>query len=217
MTQETKNRNEAICTLAGITKTYRRGAVHVLQDVSLTVSAGEILGIRGKNGAGKSTLIELMAGVLQPEKGSITYAGDVKAHIGYVPQELSLYESLTVTQNLNFWGRAQGEGGARLRKKRKELLDILDLKGKRRARVETLSGGMKRRVHLATALVATPKLLLLDEPTVGADAESSERILHLLEHARGEGVGIVLVSHISEDLTKVCDRILTLADGRIEA
>lgn len=216
MTQEAEKRNKAICTLSGVCKTYRRGAVSVLRDVSLTVCAGEVTGIRGRNGAGKSTLIELMAGVAKADGGSVTYAEGVQGHIGYVPQELSLYESLTVTQNLNFWGRAQGLHGKSLRDRRRMLLEALDLTAKKRARVETLSGGMKRRVHLATALIATPKLLLLDEPTVGADLESSARILHLLERARTEGCGIVLVSHISEDFTQLCDHVFTITDGYLE-
>ena len=217
MTQGTENKDNACCTLTGVQKTYRRGALRVLQDVNLRICQGEVLGIRGKNGAGKSTLIEVMAGVQKPDAGSITYADGVKGQIGYVPQELSLYESLTVTQNLNFYGRAQGVRGLKLRRRRKELLEALDLTKKRRARVETLSGGMKRRLHLATALIASPRLLLLDEPTVGADAESSARILTLLETAKEEGAGIVLVSHISEDLTQICDRVLTISDGRIDA
>ena len=215
MTQEAEKRNKAICTLSGVCKTYRRGAVSVLRDVNLTICTGEVTGIRGRNGAGKSTLIELMAGVAKADGGSVTYAEGVRNHIGYVPQELSLYESLTVTQNINFWGRAQGVHGRTLRDRRRMLMEALDLTEKKRARVETLSGGMKRRVHLATALIAKPKLLLLDEPTVGADRASAEAILHLIEHLKSLGCGIVLTSHREGDLEKVCDRIVTLEKGRL--
>lgn len=217
MTQDMENRNEALCTLTGVHKTFRRGALHVLQDVSVSVFPGEVLGIRGKNGAGKSTLVEVMAGVQKADEGSITYAKGVKGHIGFVPQELSLYESLTVTQTLNFWGRAQGVHGVTLRRRKKELLEALDLTEKKRTRVDALSGGMKRRLHLATALIAQPKLLLLDEPTVGADFQSSARILTCLSEAKKTGTGIVLVSHVTEDFTQICDRILTLTDGKVEA
>lgn len=200
----------ALCALRDVTKCYARRAAPALGPISLSAAGGEILGVRGPNGAGKSTLLGILAGVLRPSGGERSCA----CRVGYVPQELSLYSALTAAENLRFWGLAQGLPGKIATVRARWLLGELELADKGSAPVSALSGGMKRRLHLATALMDTPELLLLDEPTVGADDPSAALILALLERLAGQGCGIVLTSHRAGELEQVCSRILTLETGR---
>lgn len=201
----------ALCVLTGVEKRYSRRAAPVLGPISLSVSGGEILGVRGPNGAGKSTLLGVMAGVLAPDGGK----RDCCCRVGYVPQELSLYDALTGMENLRFWGLAQGLPTRVAAVRGRWLLEQFSLTDKGGAAVSTYSGGMKRRLHLATALMDTPDLLLLDEPTVGADDASVELILSALLRLREQGRGIVLTSHRAGELERVCTRVLTLEQGRL--
>ena len=180
----------------------------------LTVRAGEVLGVRGPNGAGKSTLLGLLAGVLRPDRGEIRWGEGVRGRVGYVPQELSLYSGLTGLENLKFWAMALGLPGKAAASRSRWLLEKLELTEKGSALVSAYSGGMKRRLHLASALMATPRLLLLDEPTAGADDRSAELILDLIGHMRGQGCGVVLTSHRAGELERSCTRLLTLEAGR---
>lgn len=198
-----------LCALRDVTKRYARRGAPALGPISLSVSVGEILGIRGPNGAGKSTLLAIMAGVLRPSGGERT----CPCRVGYVPQELSLYSALTGLENLRFWGLAQGLPSKIATVRARWLLGELELSDKGSEPVSALSGGMKRRLHLATALMSTPELLLLDEPTVGADDASAALILALLGRLAGQGCGIVLTSHRAGELEN-CSRILTLEAGR---
>lgn len=200
----------ALCALRDVTKCYARRAAPALGPISLSVSGGELLGIRGPNGAGKSTLLGILAGVLRPSGGERSCTG----RVGYVPQELSLYSALTGVENLRFWGLAQGLPGKTASVRARWLLGELELSGKGDAPVSALSGGMKRRLHLATALMSTPELLLLDEPTVGADDSSAALILALLKRLADQGCGIVLTSHRAGELES-CSRILTLEAGKL--
>lgn len=205
--------NEVLLRLDHVEKRFGRNASPVLGPVSMTVSAREIVGIRGANGAGKSTLLNLIAGVYAPDAGTITYGQGVKGSTGFVPQELTLYETLSGNENLTFYGISQGLGGRAIRVRRKWLLQELNLSDKAKVRVQSYSGGMKRRLHLATALMVTPRLLLLDEPTVGADEASAAAILKLIKHLTTLQCGIILVSHREGDLETVCDRVLVLREG----
>ena len=198
-----------------VEKRFGRNASPVLGPVSLSLSAGEILGVRGSNGAGKSTLISLLAGVTKPTAGTLSFAEGVRGATGYVPQELSLYETLTGNANLTFYGIAQGLSFRAIKIRRNWLLRELGLSDKGRERVINYSGGMKRRLHLASALMVTPRLLLLDEPTVGADTQSAEAILKLIAHLKTLSCGVLLVSHREGDLEAVCDRIVTLDKGKL--
>lgn len=210
-----KTDDTVLCELDHAEKRFKRNASPVLGPVSLTVRAGEITGVRGDNGAGKSTLLNLIAGVYRPDEGSVRYAEGVLGAVGFVPQELSLYESLSGNENLAFYGIAAGLPLRAIRVRSKWLLNALSLSDKGRERVRAYSGGMKRRLHLASALMVTPRLLLLDEPTVGADRASAEAILRLIAHMKTLGCGVVLTSHREGDLEAVCDRIITLEAGRI--
>ena len=184
---------QIICTLDSVRKQYASQSFPVLNGISLSIAEGEIIGIRGENGSGKSTLLSVTGGLIRPDSGAVRYAEGVKGCIGYVPQDMSLYQDLTGFENLKQTG----------------LLE----KGK--LRVRTYSGGMKRRLHLATALMNTPRLLLLDEPTVGADDASAGMILELIRRVRNHGCSVVIISHRFGELESIADRILTLKDGSL--
>lgn len=204
---------ETILSLKNIVMDH--GSERVLDGVSVDIRSGEVLGIHGKNGAGKSTLIGIMAGTLRQKSGVREELCDLKRGICYVPQDIALYPSLTGKQNLEFWAEAYGLHGKRERARVDYLLRLMDLKDKANKRVETYSGGMKRRLNMACALVVTPKLLLLDEPTVGADAGSVSVMLETVKRLKENGTAIVLISHINDDLLSVCDRIIKLSEGKV--
>ena len=203
-----------MCVLTRAEKWYGRSAP-ALGPVSLEVRPGEILGIRGPNGAGKSTLLGLMAGSLRPDRGACVRSPQAEGRIGYVPQDLSLYHTLTGIENLKFWGLANGLPRKAISARSRWLLERLDLSGRGRDAVSTYSGGMQRRLHLATALMVSPRLLLLDEPTVGADERSAGLILSMLKHLQGQRCAVVLISHFPGELERVCSRVLTLEAGRV--
>ena len=203
-----------LCALERAEKWYSRSAP-ALGPVSLEVRSGEILGIRGPNGAGKSTLLGLMAGSLRPDRGVCVRSPQAEGHTGYVPQDLSLYHTLTGLDNLKFWGLANGLPRRAIAARSRWLLERLDRSARGKDMVSAYSGGMQRRLHLATALMVTPRLLLLDEPTVGADERSAGLILSMLRHLQGMGCAVVLISHSPGELERVCSRILTLEAGLV--
>ncbi len=208
------NMAETILSLKDIVMDY--GAERVLDHVSIDISAGEAVGIFGRNGAGKSTLLSIMAGTLKPVSGTRTVSPELKGKISYVPQDIGLYPSLTGRQNLEYWAEAYGLFGRRERARVNYLLELFGLADKANKRVETYSGGMKRRLNMAAALVVTPKLMLLDEPTVGADEASVGVMLDTLRRMKENGTAVVLISHITDDLSSVCDRVVTLSEGKTE-
>ena len=169
----------------------------------------------GENGAGKSTLLSLIAGTQKFDGGSIEYRKDVKKRLSYLPQELSLYQELTGRENMTFWGLLEKMNGSQIKVESESLLKELGLLEKIDKRVQTYSGGMKRRLHLATALLGKPSLLLLDEPFVGADEASIEQMIKILKVRRDEGVGIVLISHQKEIVDTLVDRRIYIKKGRM--
>ena len=206
---------EQICTVVNLGLRYQRGGRAVLKGLSLSLESGEILGIRGENGAGKSTLLKALAGLLPYQEGEIRMAEEVRANLSYLPQEISLYDSLTALENLIFYGKIQGIPGRLLKTRGNWLLEELGLSQKSREKLSALSGGMKRRVHLASALMLRPSILLLDEPTVGCDEESYHRIRDLLLKMKKQGTGMLLISHGRGELEDLADRILTLEQGKL--
>ena len=205
---------QPLCALERAEKWYGRAAP-ALGPVTLEIRPGEILGIRGPNGAGKSTLLGLMAGSLRPDKGTCIRSPEAEGHTGYVPQDLSLYHTLSGLDNLKFWGLANGLPRRAIAVRSRWLLEQLDLAARGKDTVSAYSGGMQRRLHLATALMVTPRLLMLDEPTVGADERSAELILSMLKQLQDLRCAAVLISHFPGELERVCSRILTLEAGRI--
>ena len=183
----------------------------VLNGVSVGLYPGEVLGIRGENAAGKSTLLSVMAGILRPQQG--IRAAAPGAEIRIVPQDIALYPSLTGKQNLEFFAEADGFFGNTERNRVNEMLHIFNLESSAKKRVETYSGGMKRRLNMAVSLIRTPDILLLDEPTVGADTHSVGIMLGCIKALKELGTSIVLISHNRSDLDAVCDRTVELRNG----
>ena len=206
---------EQICAVVNLGLQYQRGGRAVLKGLSLSLESGEILGIRGENRAGKSTLLKALAGLLPYQEGEIRMAEEVRANLSYLPQEISLYDSLTAMENLYFYGKVTGLPGKVIRTRAHWLLTELGLSEKEKEKLSALSGGMKRRVHLASALMRRPAILLLDEPTVGCDNESYERILALLQKMKQQGTAMLLISHGRGELEEMADRIVYLKEGKM--
>ena len=212
---ENKNSKNAICTIAEVTKRHRSSTL--LGPLSFSLFRGEILGLQGANGAGKSTLLKTIAGLYRPTSGRIQFDSNEPLQIGYVPQDIALYMELSGRENLRFWAGVYGLSKQQYEIRIPWLLKAVNLEEKAEQLLQTYSGGMCRRLNLAVALLKTPAILLLDEPTVGADYESVETILNLMKDLKSREVSIIFVSHQEEELRKVSDRILTLADGKIQS
>jgi ABC-2 type transport system ATP-binding protein len=209
-------------TLSHVVKRY--GSQIAVNDLSLEVRPGEIFGLLGPNGAGKSTSVHMAVGLLKPDQGTAALAGlgsptspDVRARIGVAPQTLSLYALLTGEENLTFFGRMYGMKGSALTGRVRWALDFVGLSERRGDRVQTYSGGMKRRLNLAAALLHAPALLLLDEPTVGVDPQSRNSIFDNIEALREQGTTIVYTTHYMEEAVRLCDRVAIIDHGRLLA
>ncbi|MCR4606667.1 MAG: ABC transporter ATP-binding protein [Oscillospiraceae bacterium] len=198
---------DIVCKLNDIEKKY--GSERVLGPVSVSFERGTVTGIAGPNGAGKSTLLSVAAGIIAPDSGTRWTAG---GRICYVPQELALYPSLSCRDNLSFWAGVYGLN-RKLRKSRiASALELVELTDKAEKTVETLSGGMKRRLNIAAALLAPSELLLMDEPTAGCDARSVDVILRTISHAADNYCSVVFVSHSADEL-RICSKVIYLEDG----
>ncbi|HJS75648.1 MAG TPA: ABC transporter ATP-binding protein [Vicinamibacteria bacterium] len=206
-----------------LSKRYQdRPAVHSL---SFELSRGEIFGLLGPNGAGKTTTIGMIAGILRPTAGSVRILGadavvsgrSVLRDLGLAPQTIALYPGLTAEENLRFFGNLYGISGKRLHDRTRRLLEISGLSARGGEPVSEFSGGMKRRLNLACALVHEPKLLLLDEPTAGVDPQSRERIYDALEALAEEGLALLLTTHYLEEAERLCHRLAILDEGRVAA
>jgi ABC-2 type transport system ATP-binding protein len=207
--------------LENITKRF--GSRTVVDNVSLEIRQGELFGLLGPNGAGKTTTITMIVGGLVPESGSIKINGDApgkqnsKRLLGIVPQTVALYESLSAQENLNFFGRLYGFTGKDLNDRIQHVFEIVNLAERRNERVSKYSGGMKRRLNIAAALLHRPSLLILDEPTVGVDPQSRHAIFESLRALKNEGCTIILTSHYLEEAQKLCDRVGIMDEGKLVA
>jgi ABC-2 type transport system ATP-binding protein len=186
----------------------------------LDVPAGEVFGLLGPNGAGKSTTIAMATGLLTPDSGAVDILGlgaptdpKVRAHLGLAPQEITLYGELTARENLMFFAHLYGVRDARRRVD--ALLAQVELDGRANDRISIFSGGMKRRLNLAAALVHDPAVVLLDEPTAGVDPQSRARILELVRGLAREGKAVVYTTHYMEEAARVCDRVGIVDHGRM--
>lgn len=209
---------EFIISLIDVEKKYKKNKV--LSEITLNICKGESFGILGENGAGKSTLLSLMAGIQKPTKGQILFEGrqlsvDSKKAIGFVPQDIALYETLSGRDNLIFWGRAAGLKGASLKERIDCALDMVALMERCDDLVGRYSGGMKRRLNIAASLLHSPRLLIMDEPTVGIDIKTRKALLSAFRDLQNQGVTLVFTSHTLEDLD-FCQRLLILHEGRIQ-
>ena len=207
----------------GLRKSY--GQRVAVDGVGFEIAEGEAYGLLGPNGAGKTTTISMLCGLLRPDAGVVTVAGHrmdadpfaAKALIGFVPQDLALYPDLTARENLAFFGRLQGLAGADLRGRVEHALGVAGLADRAEDRVEAYSGGMKRRLNIAVGLLHRPKLLVLDEPTVGVDPQSRAAILDTVEALNREGMALLYTSHYMEEVERVCHRIGIVDAGRLIA
>lgn len=195
------------------------GQTRALAGLSLDLHCGEILGLLGPNGAGKTSLINCIAGRQRLQRGKIEVrmAGQRCDNVGIVPQEIALYPDLTVTQNLNAFGRLQGLTAEMLRHRTHEALVWANLEDRSKSLAKTLSGGMQRRLNIACSCLHQPPILLLDEPTVGVDPQSRERIYVMLETLTARGTAILLTTHHLEEAQNRCDRIAIVDGGRLLA
>ena len=195
-----------------------------VDDVGFRIAAGEVYGLLGPNGAGKTTTMRMVCGLLTPDAGSITIAGrqaignlEVKSFIGYVPQDVALYPDLTARENLEFLGRLHGLRGKLLTERVEEALSLTDLADRRNDRLDSYSGGMKRRLNIAAGLLNHPKLLILDEPTVGVDPQSRHAILERVHEFGRQGLAVVYTTHYMEEAERVCTRVGIIDHGRLIA
>jgi len=214
------SRSSAAVSVRSLRKTF--GPVTALDDVTLVVPPGEVLGLLGPNGAGKTTLIRVLLGLTRPTAGTAMVLGhpagaaDVRARIGYMPQDLAVYTDLSVEENLELFGRLFGVAGTRLRSRVTEVLELVRLADRRRSVVAELSGGMRRRVSFAAALLPDPELLLLDEPTVGVDPELRSEFWEHFHRLTESGKTVVLTTHYMEEANRA-DRVVFLHAGSILA
>lgn len=206
-----------------LTKQY--GDFTAVDDVSFDAGDSTVFGLLGPNGAGKSTAINCISGLLAPTSGHISVAGfDVvkegkkaKASLGVVPQELALYEDLPAIENLRYWGRAYGLRGSDLDDRVREVLDHVGLADRAKDLPKTFSGGMKRRLNFGCGIVHRPKLLLLDEPTVGVDPQSRQKLYEMVESERAAGACVLYTTHYMQEAEHLCDSLAIMDHGEIIA
>ncbi len=216
------NNNHAI-QVQNLQKSF--GETHAVQGVSFDVERGEIFSLLGPNGAGKTTTISMLCCLLRPDEGDARIMGhsirheamDVKSVLGVVPQELALYEDLTARENLDFWGKMYGLRGAALKARVAEVLDIIGLSDRANERVGKYSGGMKRRVNIGVALLHKPKVIYMDEPTVGIDPQSRRNILDSVVSLKQQGMTVLYTTHYMEEAQELSDHIAIMDHGKLIA
>ncbi|MHC4779319.1 MAG: ABC transporter ATP-binding protein [Planctomycetota bacterium] len=199
----------------------RFGELTALDGVSFHVEPGEIFGLLGPNGAGKTTAISILSGLLSPDGGTATVAGHragdrkSRAGLGVAPQDLALYEDLSAAKNLAFFGAIQGLRGRDRSARAEKVLELVGLRDRASDRVETFSGGMKRRLNLAVALIHDPDVLLLDEPTVGVDPQSRAHLFETIADMAARGKAILYTTHYMEEAERLCKHISIVDHGKV--
>ncbi|MCA9945330.1 MAG: ABC transporter ATP-binding protein [Anaerolineales bacterium] len=199
--------------------------VTAVDGVSFAIRQGEIFSLLGPNGAGKSTTISMLSGLLAPTSGDALIDGrsisqdakQVKQLIGVVPQEIALYDTISARENLEFWGKMYGLSGEKLKERVTAVLEIAGLTDRANDKVETYSGGMKRRINIAVGLLHSPKVLYMDEPTVGIDPQSRRRILDTVKTLNEQGLTVLYTTHYMEEAEELSDRIGIIDHGKLIA
>jgi ABC-2 type transport system ATP-binding protein len=216
---------KTVITIGNLSKTYRGSDEPALDNICIRVYEKEIFGLLGPNGAGKTTTIHILCGLLQPTSGEVTINGlkldrhlvQIRRIIGVVPQEIALYPTLTSWENLQFIGNMYGLKGMALRQRIEECLDMLGLLKFAGRKIKTYSSGMKRRINLIAGILHKPRILFLDEPTVGIDVQSRTVILDYLKELNRSGTTVIYTSHYLEEAENFCTQIAILDYGRIIA
>ena len=212
-----------ILEVQNLAKNY--GDFQAVKGVSFNIEEGEIFSLLGPNGAGKTTTISMLSTLYTPTSGDATIAGhsitknpmDVRNAIGVVPQDLALYEDLTARENLIFWGQMYGLGGSALKSRVEEVLEQIGLTDKAKDRVKTYSGGMKRRVNIGVGLLHKPRLLFMDEPTVGIDPQSRRAILDTVKDLNKKGMTVLYTTHYMEEAEELSNRVGIIDHGELIA
>ncbi len=212
----------SLLEVSHLRKTFH-GSVVAVDDVSFHVAEGEIFGLVGPNGAGKTTTMTMLAGLLKPDRGSIRFQGqpfdpgqyEHRAMLGMVPQNLAIYPDLTALENLRFFGGLYGMRGAKLKQRVDAVLDLTGLTERADSLVKTFSGGMRRRLNFGVALLHQPRLVILDEPTVGVDPQSRSHLLDAVKQLCRDGVSVLYASHYMEEVKAICHRVAILDHGRL--
>jgi ABC-2 type transport system ATP-binding protein len=212
-----------VLDVKGLRKRY--GQLEAVRGVSFQIRERETYGLLGPNGAGKTTTISMICGLLSRDAGEVTVDGRAidtgavaaKAAIGVVPQDLAIYGDLSARENLDFFGRLYGLGGATLKARALECLELVGLADRAKERTDRFSGGMKRRLNIAIGLLHRPRLLLLDEPTVGVDPQSRNAILESVAALSREGMAVLYTTHYMEEAERLCDRVGIIDGGEIRA
>jgi ABC-2 type transport system ATP-binding protein len=205
--------------------TKRYGKLTAVSGVSFRVAAGETIGLLGPNGAGKTTTVSVIAGLLSPDSGEVLIEGKqvnsdidpVKLKIGLVPQDMALYDQLSARDNLTFFAALYSLSGTKAKHAIDEALNLVGLSDRANDKVKEFSGGMKRRLNLAAALLHDPQILLLDEPTVGVDPQSRNAIFDNLEVLKKRGKTLIYTTHYMEEAERLCDRIVIIDHGKVIA
>ncbi len=217
------NRPAEILEARGLCKSY--GSIVAVNGVSVHAGPGEIVGLLGPNGAGKTTTVSMIAGLVRPDAGEILVEGrslrgdtdPLKRRIGLVPQDLALYDELSALANLRLFAALYGIDGTAASRAIGEALDLVGLTGRASHKVGSFSGGMKRRLNLAAALLHDPQILLLDEPTVGVDPQSRNAIFDNLEVLKRRGKALIYTTHYMEEAERLCDRLVIVDHGKVAA
>jgi ABC-2 type transport system ATP-binding protein len=212
-----------ILNLEGLTKKF--DSVAVIDNITLNVREGEIFGLLGPNGAGKSTTINIICGLLRADRGQVELFGKdirrnalyIKSNIGIVPQDIAIYESLTAYENVAFFASLYGLRGKDLETRALEALEFTGLSDSAKEYPSKFSGGMKRRLNIACSIAHKPKLIIMDEPTVGIDPQSRNHILESVKRLNAQGCTVIYTSHYMEEVVKICSRIAIMDHGKIIA
>ncbi len=209
--------------LKSLSKVYNDTNTLAVDNIDLEINKGEVFGLLGPNGAGKTTVISILCSLLSPSEGDVFVDGlnltknltEIREIIGVVPQDIALYSDLTARENLTFFGNMYGLSGNELSDRIKNLLEVFGLSHKSDFQVSSFSGGMKRRVNLIAGILHMPKILFLDEPTVGIDVQSRSVIMDYLIQLQQNGMTIIYTSHHMEEAEKYCTRIAIIDKGKI--
>lgn len=212
---------DATLKVSNLVKKY--GTKPALENVSFAVKEGSCFGLLGPNGAGKSTTMKIITGIIDADSGNVNVLGSdirkaadaIRRQVGYVPQEITLYDKISAYNNLVFFGEMYGVKGKQLNERIVEVLQQVGLSERAKDPIHTYSGGMKRRINIAAALLHQPKVVILDEPTVGIDPQSRNHIFDIIRQLRNNGVTIIYSTHYMEEVEALCDDIAIIDNGKV--